>query len=45
MMLSCTDIPKGPAMSMIALVIWISACDRTRADWNWPALYISVLGL
>jgi hypothetical protein len=31
-------------VSMIALVIWISACDRTRADWNWPALYISVLG-
>ena len=27
MMWSCTAMPSGPAISMIALVIWISACD------------------
>jgi hypothetical protein len=26
MMWSCTEMPSGEAMSMIALVIWISAC-------------------
>jgi hypothetical protein len=27
MMWSCKEMPSGPAISMIALVIWISACD------------------
>jgi hypothetical protein len=27
MMWSCTEMPSGVAISMIALVIWISACD------------------
>ena len=27
MMWSCTAMPSGLAISMIALVIWISACD------------------
>ena len=27
MMWSCTEMPSGAAMSMIALVIWMPACD------------------
>jgi hypothetical protein len=26
-MWSCTEMPSGEAISMIALVIWMSACD------------------
>src|SRR5258708_39862966 len=27
MMWSCTEMPSGPAMSTMAFVIWMSACD------------------
>lgn len=29
-MWSCTEMPSGAEMSMIALVIWMSACDGRR---------------
>jgi len=27
---SCTEMPRGAAISTIALVIWMSACGRRR---------------
>jgi len=30
MMWSCTEMPGGVAISTIALVLWMSACDRRR---------------
>ncbi len=35
MMWSCTEIPSGVAMSMIARVMWISACDGVGSPEGW----------
>src|SRR5262249_19251176 len=43
MMWSCTEIPSGPAMSMIALVIWISACDGVGSPGGWLCTRISAV--
>jgi len=35
MMWSCTAIPSGFAISMIALVIWMSVCDGEGSPDGW----------
>src|ERR1700694_2710269 len=35
MMWACTQMPSGRAMSMIAFVIWISACDGVGSPEGW----------
>jgi hypothetical protein len=35
MMWSCTEIPSGVAMSTIARVIWMSACEGVGSPEGW----------
>src|SRR5712664_2807820 len=35
MMWSCTAMPSGVAIAMIALIIWISACDGVGSPLGW----------
>ncbi len=35
MMWSCTEMPSGAAMSMMALVIWMSACEGVGSPEGW----------
>ncbi len=39
---SCTDMPSGVAMSTIALVIWMSACEGVRSPLGWLCTRIIV---
>src|SRR5436190_9928808 len=41
-MWSCTEMPSGAAMSMIALVIWMSACDGEGSPEGWLCTRIIV---
>src|SRR5580692_1972988 len=43
MMWSCTEIPSGAAMSTIALVIWMSACDGVGSPEGWLCTRISAV--
>ena len=42
MMWSCTAIPSGFAISMIALVIWMSVCDGEGSPEGWLWLRIAL---
>jgi hypothetical protein len=41
MMWSCTEMPGGAAISMIAFVIWISACDGEGSHFGDETLRIN----
>ncbi len=43
MMWSCTEMPSGLAMSMIALVIWMSAFDGVGSPEGWLCTRISAV--
>ncbi|CUU14912.1 hypothetical protein CDS [Bradyrhizobium sp.] len=45
MMWSCTAMPSGFAMSMMAFVIWMSACEGEGSPegWLWMNLSLHVM--